>query len=98
MTDEYGDELTVKEILDTYPGAKPFSDLIGADNLRDFADVAKDLDSRVKNLSGEQAKPSSTGHSAKPKPEAVSVQEAIQKRSWTDYLSAKWDATAEERD
>jgi len=91
MTDEYGDEPTVKEILDTYPGAKPFSDLIGADNLRDFADVAKDLDGRVKSLSGEQAKPSSTAGEPKPK----SVEEAIESRSWPSYLAAKWEATKE---
>lgn len=53
MTDEYADDPTVDEILDSFPGAKPFRDLIEASNLDEFADVAKNIDARVRNLPGD---------------------------------------------
>lgn len=80
---------TVDEILETYPGAKPFQDLISASTLQDYASVAKDLDSRVKKLAA--TKPSSTPRTPQPKTEqTVNVKEAVDARDWSGFLAAKW--------
>lgn len=92
---------THDEILNEYPEAKPFADLIVADTQEDLREMAKLISERVQAHRHARAAASPeppagaidgdhrprNPASAETKP--LSVAEAIKKRDWGAYLAAK---------
>lgn len=98
MSNEYGndDTVSIETILDLYPEARPLADLIQATTIEEYASVAREIAAKVKS-GATKAKPASAPNAPTPTKPVVSVKDAIESRSWPNYLAAKWDATAGER-
>lgn len=93
MTDAYGnnDEVTVDHILDAWPEAKPFQDLIQATDLESYAAVAREIALKVRGMksTGSGQQPSTTTTPRLDNDEAIKT--AAEKKDWGGWLSAAWD-------
>ena len=82
----------VDDVLEAFPEAREFADLISASTLEDYASVAKELALKVRKTKGSTSQPAPSPRNPKSdKPVSVSVKDAIEKRNWSGYLSAKWE-------
>jgi hypothetical protein len=84
---------TIEDVLAEYPEAAPFADLIAAGSVTEFAGVAQEIAKKVRNV---QDNPTQ-GEPVRRKEPALTVEQAITNRSWSDYLNAKWEQTQAER-
>src|SRR5947209_1718368 len=99
MPDDYGndDQLTVDTILEAWPEAKPFQDLIQATDVESYAAVAREIALKVRGIksNGSGPKPSFTRATTPNRDKAVSVEQAIKAKNWPDYLAAKFEKAQE---
>jgi hypothetical protein len=87
-------------VLDAYPEAKPFADLITAETVEEYTAVARELASKVRSLPANRTQqPLSSPRTPKQdKDKAVSVKEAIDARDWSGFLAAQWVKQNEDAD
>lgn len=85
---------SVEDILEQYPEAKEFADLFEVTSLDEFASLAKQVATKVRTAKERTSPPSPEPRN--PTPKHQSVADAIQSRSWADYLNAKWAAQGAE--
>lgn len=110
-----------REVLDEYPDAKPFADLIVADTQEDLREMAKLISDRLKGVTAPAATTEVTTETEAPAEQVTApvaaaapvveapvtaagvavegqpnvedrVVDAIKKRSFGDYLAAKWES------
>ena len=94
MSTEFDDNDPRTVILDAYPEARPFADLITAETVEEYTAVAREIALKVRNVKAKESN-QQPPLPRTPKPQndrPVSVKEAIENRSWPDYLAAKWEA------
>lgn len=94
---EQDSNAAVEEALNRYPEAREFLPLITASTVDEFESVASAIASKVRNIQSKGATSQPSSPPRNPKPKSESIQDAIQNRSWSDYLKAKWESQEDDR-
>jgi|GEM_PF-5135316 hypothetical protein len=78
---------SIEEVLEEYPEAAPFADLIAAGSVDEFAEVAQEI---AKKVNARNAPENPKHLNAPTATKETTVKDAIDARDWSGFLAARW--------